>query len=49
MGPDGIWLAFAVSNVLAAGLAIAWFRRGTWRDADLSEAEMGQRAAFTDD
>ncbi|MBX0322694.1 MATE family efflux transporter [Halomicroarcula sp. F13] len=30
----GIWLAFGVSNVLAAGIAVAWFLRGTWREAD---------------
>jgi len=36
MGEQGIWLAFAVSNVLAAALAYAWFSRGTWRDADLT-------------
>jgi putative MATE family efflux protein len=37
MGPDGIWMAFAVSNVAAAALAVLWFRRGTWRDADLTD------------
>jgi Na+-driven multidrug efflux pump len=35
--PLGIWLAFPVSNVIAALLAFAWFRRGTWRDADLTD------------
>jgi putative MATE family efflux protein len=49
MGPDGIWMAFAVSNVLAAGIAIVWFRRGTWRDADLTEEEVTPTASFTDD
>jgi putative MATE family efflux protein len=49
MGPDGIWLAFAVSNALAAALAFAWFRRGTWRDADLTEASVQPTAALTDD
>ncbi|MFC7075400.1 MATE family efflux transporter [Haloarcula halophila] len=34
LGEQGIWLAFGVSNVLAAGIATAWFLRGTWRDAD---------------
>jgi len=37
LGSKGIWLGFAVSNVLAALLAYAWFVRGTWRDADLTE------------
>ncbi|MFB6303876.1 MAG: MATE family efflux transporter [Haloferacaceae archaeon] len=48
MGPDGIWMAFAVSNVVAAALAVLWFRRGTWRDADLTE-ERRPTAAPTDD
>jgi Na+-driven multidrug efflux pump len=38
LSEQGIWLAFGVSNVLAAGIAAAWFLRGTWRDADPREA-----------
>ncbi len=34
--PTGIWIAFPISNVIAAGLAYFWFRRGTWRDVDLT-------------
>jgi len=34
LAEQGIWLAFGVSNVVAAALAFAWFTRGTWRDAD---------------
>ncbi|GGN99815.1 MULTISPECIES: MATE family efflux transporter [Haloarcula] len=34
LAEQGIWLAFSVSNVLAAGIAAAWFLRGTWREAD---------------
>jgi putative MATE family efflux protein len=30
----GIWLAFSVSNVVAAAIAVVWFTRGTWRDAN---------------
>ena len=30
----GIWLSFGVSNVVAAAIAVLWFTRGTWRDAD---------------
>jgi len=37
MGYEGIWLAFAVSNVLGAAIAYAWYARGTWRDADLTD------------
>ncbi|WP_435333398.1 MATE family efflux transporter [Haloarchaeobius sp. TZWWS8] len=34
-GHAGIWASFVVSNVLGALIAFAWFRRGTWRDADV--------------
>ncbi|WP_226011516.1 MATE family efflux transporter [Halomicrobium salinisoli] len=37
LGSRGIWLGFAVSNALAAVLAYAWFVRGTWREADLTD------------
>ncbi|GGL38071.1 MATE family efflux transporter [Halarchaeum grantii] len=37
IGETGIWVAFAVSNVLGALLAYAWYKRGTWRDSDLTE------------
>ena len=36
---QGIWFAFAVSNVAAAGIAFAWFQRGTWRETDLTGDE----------
>jgi putative MATE family efflux protein len=36
MGYEGIWLAFAVSNVVGAAVAFAWFSRETWRDVDLT-------------
>jgi putative MATE family efflux protein len=32
---NGIWVAFAVSNVAGAAIAWTWFRRGTWRDGDV--------------
>ncbi|WP_328765958.1 MATE family efflux transporter [Haloarcula nitratireducens] len=34
LAEQGIWLSFGVSNVIAAGIALAWFLRGTWREAD---------------
>ena len=34
MGTDGIWYAFAISNVIGAILAILYYRTGRWRDAD---------------
>jgi putative MATE family efflux protein len=38
MGYEGIWLAFAVSNVAGAAIAYAWYRLGTWRDASLTDS-----------
>jgi Na+-driven multidrug efflux pump len=35
-GPSGIWWSFVVSNVAGAALALAWYKRGTWRDGDLT-------------
>jgi len=37
MGSEGIWLAFAVSNVVGALVAYAWYQRGTWREVDLTD------------
>jgi len=47
MGPVGIWWAFVVSNLVGAALAFAWFKRGTWRDADIRGGPGGpdERAA----
>jgi Na+-driven multidrug efflux pump len=36
-GPSGIWWSFVVSNVVGATIAVVWYKRGTWRDADLTE------------
>ena len=36
MGYQGIWLAFAVSNVAGAVIAFSWFKLGTWRDVSLT-------------
>ncbi|MDS0300107.1 MATE family efflux transporter [Halogeometricum sp. S1BR25-6] len=54
LGSSGIWLAFAVSNAVGATIAYLWFRRGTWRQADLtgSAVDGGERPrgdAPTDD
>jgi putative MATE family efflux protein len=40
LGESGIWLAFAVSNVVGAAIAYAWYRRGTWRKSDLTESRV---------
>jgi len=36
-GTRGFFAAFVVSNVVGAAIALVWFRRGTWRGADLTE------------
>jgi putative MATE family efflux protein len=35
-GTVGLFAAFVVSNVVGAVIALVWFRRGTWRGADLT-------------
>lgn len=32
IGPAGVWIAIAASNVLGAGLALSWFTLDVWRD-----------------
>jgi putative MATE family efflux protein len=45
LGSTGIWLSFAVSNVVGATVAYAWYRRGTWRGSDLTERRVDVEAA----
>ncbi|MDQ2074313.1 MATE family efflux transporter [Haloarcula sp. NS06] len=40
LGETGIWISFAVSNVAGAIIAYGWYRRGTWRDSDLTESKV---------
>jgi Na+-driven multidrug efflux pump len=40
LGEVGIWLSFAVSNVAGAIIALAWYRRGTWRESELAESKV---------
>jgi putative MATE family efflux protein len=40
LGERGIWLSFAISNVVGAIIAYAWYRRGTWRESDLTESKV---------
>jgi len=51
IGASGIWLAFAVSNAVGAAIAYAWYRRGTWREADVTEPDVPDAGATasTDD
>ncbi|ELZ21370.1 MATE family efflux transporter [Natrinema limicola] len=37
----GIWIAFAISNVVGAVLTYGWYRRGTWRNVDVTESPAG--------
>jgi putative MATE family efflux protein len=48
-GPVGIWYGFVVSNVFGAALALAWYKRGTWRDADLTDEEVAVGDEFDGD
>jgi len=36
-GQNGVWAAFAISNVAGAVIALAWFRRGTWKSGEITE------------
>jgi putative MATE family efflux protein len=44
-GYEGIWMAFAVSNISGAVLGFAWYCRGAWRDADITEGAGGVASA----
>jgi putative MATE family efflux protein len=33
MGPDGLWWAMNLSNLIAGAVAFVWFLRGTWKKA----------------
>ncbi|QLH79656.1 MATE family efflux transporter [Halosimplex rubrum] len=37
LGETGVWLSFAVSNVVGAVIAVLWYRRGTWKGTELTE------------
>ena len=37
LGATGIWIAFPVANVIAAIMAIIWFRQGKWKHKKLTE------------
>jgi Na+-driven multidrug efflux pump len=33
----GLWIAFPVSNVVAAIITILWFAKGTWKTKEITE------------
>ncbi|WP_436907744.1 MATE family efflux transporter [Halosimplex marinum] len=40
----GIWVSFAVSNVVGAAVAVLWYRRGTWKGTELTERNVDTEA-----
>ncbi|EMA48641.1 MULTISPECIES: MATE family efflux transporter [Halococcus] len=36
LGVTGLWLAFPISNVVGGLISYFWFRRGSWRNTDLT-------------
>ncbi|WP_302082231.1 MATE family efflux transporter [Salinibaculum rarum] len=40
-GTDGLFAAFVVSNIVGGIIAFLWFRRGTWRETDLTDGPRG--------
>ena len=42
LGESGVWLSFAVSNVAGAVIAYIWYRRGTWREDDMTGSNVGR-------
>ena len=49
MGSSGIWWGFVVSNVAGALIAVAWYKLGTWRDADVRDESGAADPTKTDD
>jgi putative MATE family efflux protein len=45
LGPPGIWIAFAISNVCGGVVAYLWFRQGSWRGDDLTETHVPSTVA----
>lgn len=51
-GTTGLWASFVVSNAVGATVAYLWFQRGTWPDADVTDAPPGESRRYkstTDD
>ncbi|MBC5792413.1 MAG: MATE family efflux transporter [Nanohaloarchaea archaeon] len=40
-GPEGVWMAFAASNVLGGLIAFLWFRKGTWKQNVVNDKDHG--------
>ena len=48
LGYRGIWLSFAVSAIAGAAMGFGWYKRGTWRDADLTDEPTTPAASSPD-
>jgi Na+-driven multidrug efflux pump len=46
LGADGLWWSFPVTNVAVALISLAWFARGSWKTARLTDDD-AQVAAVT--
>ncbi len=40
-GPRGVWMAFAISNVIGGAIAFLWFRKGTWKQNVVDDSGHG--------
>ncbi len=53
MGPTGVWIGMAMGNVLGAIVGVAWFTRGTWKEAyideDVVDSPMGEGSSASED
>src|SRR5699024_10478624 len=48
LGAVGLWIAFPVSNIVGGLVAYLWFGRGTWRDENLTESDIGTDVSGTE-
>ncbi|EMA45657.1 MATE efflux family protein [Halococcus morrhuae DSM 1307] len=48
LGTVGLWIAFPISNLAGGIVAYLWFKRGTWREQDLTESNVGADVAGTE-
>lgn len=37
LGSDGVYFAFPITNILTAGMALAWFNTGSWKSKKITE------------
>ncbi|SEO99668.1 putative efflux protein, MATE family [Halogranum amylolyticum] len=40
LGETGVWLSFAISNIVGAIIAYVWYQRGAWRASELTRAKV---------